>query len=129
MLIETQEAVEQLIHSLNSSRKRIIVDTETNYTNRYHDRYCMGISLYFEGELFYLPVRHSSWMTPNAPNVEVPSYLLSGVQAELVFHNAKFDLHVLRKLGVIIRPDTRVYDTMLMAHLLNEKPTTELNAK
>ncbi|UOF81930.1 DNA polymerase [Caudoviricetes sp.] len=120
MLIETQEAVEQLIHSLNSSRRRIIVDTETNYTDRYHERYCMGISIECNGELFYLPVRHSSWMTPNAPNVEVPSYLLSGVQAELVFHNAKFDLHVLRKLGVIIRPDTRVYDTMLMAHLLNE---------
>lgn len=120
MLVETPEQVDQLIRFLNSSPSRIVVDTETNITNRYHERYCMGISIECQGQLFYMPVRHDSWMTPNAPNVEVPPHLLSGVGAELVFHNAKFDLHVLQRLGVNIRPDTRVYDTMLMAHLLNE---------
>jgi DNA polymerase-1 len=80
----------------------------------------MGISIEVGGDTSYIPVRHDSWMTPNAPNVSVPSDLLTAVQAELVFHNAKFDLHVLQRLGVIIPRSVRVYDTMIMAHLLNE---------
>jgi DNA polymerase-1 len=44
-------------------------------------------------------------------NLEVP----------VVFHNAKFDIHVLRRVGIQIPEAFNFYDTMLMCHLINEE--------
>lgn len=80
----------------------------------------MGISFSTDGHTFYIPVRHHSWMDPNGKNLEVPATLLRGIKTELVFHNAKFDLHVLRRAGIQI-PEMKIYDTMLMSHLIYEE--------
>ncbi len=53
-------------------------------------------------------------------NVELPPRLFERVACPIVFHNAKFDLHVLKKAGLII-PYDKVYDTMLMSHLIYEE--------
>lgn len=102
----------------------VAIDTETNITDVYNQRYCMGISFATgtdDGiQTFYIPIRHDSWMAPGATNLDPPPTLLRGIQTELVFHNAKFDLHVLRRLGIQI-PECKIYDTMLMSHLIYEE--------
>ena len=120
MLINTQELYEQeLAPFLQSSNTPIAVDTETNITDRYQDRFLLGISLAKDDRIFYIPIGHDSWMDTDGLNLPVPKELYRGVQAELVFFNAKFDLHVLKKAGIII-PDLKIYDVMLMCHLIDE---------
>lgn len=79
----------------------------------------MGIALAKDGRTFYIPLAHKSWMDVGGKNLDPPTDLFRGIQGELVFHNAKFDLHVLRRLGIGI-PEIKIYDTMLMAHLIDE---------
>jgi len=110
-----------LILAIRSAKTAISIDTETNITDRFHDRYCMGISVCADGETFYLPVGHASWMEKGNPNVLPPSDLLTDLGAPVAFHNAKFDLHVLKKAGISIPDDLNFYDTMLMSHLINEE--------
>jgi DNA polymerase-1 len=84
----------------------------------------MGISICVDGsETFYIPVGHSSWMAPDEEQVVPPSDLFIDVQVPFVFHNAKFDIHVLRRAGVQIPEAFSFYDTMLMCHFLDENDT------
>jgi len=78
----------------------------------------MGIALATDDEEFYIPVRHETWMIKNEQNVQPPADLLSSLNVPVVFHNAKFDLQILKKAGV--QPPKEFYDTMLMAHLIDE---------
>lgn len=80
----------------------------------------MGVAFYVGGQTFYVPVAHDSWMTPDTKNLTLPSDLLEDLGAPLVFHNAKFDFHVLKKLGIRIPDNLDFYDTMLMRHYINE---------
>lgn len=86
----------------------------------------MGVSVCFqpggigsEHLTFYIPTQHDSWMAPDAQNLTIPPDFLTHVEGELVFHNAKFDIHVLKKLGLDLSKN-KIYDTMLMGHLLWE---------
>ena len=79
----------------------------------------MGVSISTEDDSWYIPIGHDSWMDPNGQNLEVPEKLLTCIRTELVFHNAKFDIHVLKRAGFII-PEIKIYDTMLMSHLIYE---------
>ena len=106
---------------MRSAKTAISIDTETNITNRYHERYCMGISVCADGETFYIPLAHDSFMEKVNPNVPVPVDLLEDLVVPVVFHNAKFDLHVLYNAGITIPDDLNFYDTMLMCHLINEE--------
>lgn len=120
MLIDSQDKYSEiLIPCLTSYSGPVCVDTETNITERYHERYLMGIAIGTAQDTFYIPIAHDSWMDAEGQNLPVPVDLLSHVRGELVFHNAKFDIHMLRKAGIVI-PELRIYDTLLMAHLINE---------
>ncbi len=120
MLIDSKELyLEKLIPCLSSSDGPTCIDTETNITERYQDRYLMGVAIAKADDTFYIPVGHDSWMDPTGKNLEIPSDFLSHVGPILVFHNAKFDIHVLRKAGIQI-PECKIYDTLLMAHLIDE---------
>ena len=119
-MLVTQQEIPYLISKLREETEAISLDTETNITNRYHERYCMGISVYASGESFYLPVGHDSWLDRDTENVIPPSDLLEHLAAPVVFHNAKFDIHVLERAGIRIPDDLKLYDTMLMCHLINE---------
>lgn len=124
MLVSSQ-TIPLLRQTLASATKAVAVDTETNITDRYSDRYCMGISLCVDGgETFYIPVGHSSWMAPDEEQVVPPVDLFMDVGVPCVFHNAKFDIHVLRRAGVQIPEAFKFYDTMLMCHFIDEN---ELN--
>lgn len=97
------------------------IDTETNLTDRFQDRRCRGVSISTDkGENVYIPVSHSSWMAPDEPQIELPKDLLNP-NITWVMHNAKFDIHVLEKAGVQIPERFHFYDTMLMAHYINEE--------
>lgn len=120
MLIDNQEKYQTILLTfLESSDSPVAIDTETNITDRYQERFLMGISLCKDDQSYYIPVAHSSWMDPDGQNLEVPTDLLTHIRGPIVMHNAKFDLHVLRKAGVVV-PEIILYDTMLMAHLINE---------
>lgn len=67
------------------------------------------------GNGFYIPVGHSNYFE-ESKNVVLPSDFLS--KGKYVYHNAKFDLQVLRRHG--LNPSTDVEDTMMMAHYVNE---------
>ena len=106
---------------INNAKIAVAIDTETNITEQYHNRYCMGVAVTVDGESFYLPVAHDSWMEKDNPNVSLPSDLLRDRGVPYVFHNAKFDLHVLEKAGIEVPTNLNFYDTMLMSHLINEE--------
>ena len=82
----------------------------------------MGVSIAWRDDrginAMYLPFRHII-----GPNYELRRFLQPLQQLlstkSCVFHNAKFDLESLRTLG-LDTDDTHFYDTMLMAHLLDE---------
>jgi DNA polymerase-1 len=120
MSLITEEMLPELKELLRSAKSVIAIDTETNITDRYQDRYCMGISGCIDGVTFYLPVGHVDTLGLGTQNIPVPSDLLSEVGAPVVFHNAKFDIHVLENAGIVIPENFKFYDTMLMCHLINE---------
>lgn len=95
------------------------IDTETNFTDKYHDRYCLGVSFATDRGHYYVPVGHQKWFDFEPVNLIVPPDLFETVEAPIVFHNAAFDLMVLNKLGIRI-PTGNVWDTMLMSHFIDE---------
>jgi DNA polymerase-1 len=120
MLI-SPEKIPWLKEQLASASKGIAIDTETNITKRYHERYCIGISFNVDGgESFYLPVGHRDSWLGDTQNCSVDPMLLVHVRAPVLFFNAKFDIHVLKRAGLTIPEDFNYYDTMLMCHLIDE---------
>ena len=119
-MLVNQSTIPSLISAMRSETRAIAVDTETNITNRYHERYCMGISIKTEHHSFYIPVRADGWLNDDVEPVTPASSLLEHLQAPVVFHNAKFDIHVLERAGIRVPDDLKLYDTMLMCHLINE---------
>jgi DNA polymerase I len=104
----------------------VAMDTETTglRVKEYED-YLQGISLAYRvgGMIFseYFPFRHAA---DNLP-MEVAEELLSILSDKyIVFHNRKFDFHSLMTLGIAFNlPKT--YDTMLLAHMINENSPYE----
>src|SRR5215831_12352977 len=98
---------------------RVAVDTETNVTELDHLRFLVGVSFYAPpGKPWYLPVGHTSPLIPveNIPLWDWSKDLRK--DAELIFHNAKFDLKILRKSGIELNA-WNISDTMLWHHLLD----------
>lgn len=104
--------------------KPIAVDTETNAEDIRDGRgFAMGVSIAYRRadgsyDSKYFPFRHRG--VGNLPS-EVLDALRTVVESapSLVFHNAKFDIVSLSTLGITV-PSGRWYDTMIMAHLINE---------
>lgn len=101
-------------------RQRILaIDTETNITENDHERFLVGVSFYAPGdEPWYIPFGHEH---PFLPVENVPLWDFSkGINkdATLIFHNAKFDLKVLRAAGINLI-GWNIVDTMLWHHLLD----------
>lgn len=102
----------------------VALDTETTGEDIRDGRgYLIGLSVAY-GELSgYLPVRHINELDGSNTNItDDQRYRLTkaieNYKGWLIFHNAKFDLESLRSAG--INYTGKFYDTMLMAHLINE---------
>jgi DNA polymerase I len=101
-------------------RQRVLaIDTETNMTDNDHERFLVGVSFYAPGdEPWYIPFGHEH---PFLPVENVPLWDFSkGINKDalLIFHNAKFDLKVLRAAGINLI-GWNIVDTMLWHHLLD----------
>ncbi|MFK7960649.1 MAG: DNA polymerase I [Phycisphaerales bacterium] len=108
---------------------RACIDTETDSLAARTAGLC-GVSIAVEpGEGFYVPIR-----SPNAPEhldeatvVEALRPLLADPSLELIAHNAKFDLTVLRRAGLDAR--STITDTMVADYLLNpERSSHKMDA-
>lgn len=117
------EGLDQLIDAAFDAEV-IAVDTEANGSDIRDGRgFAIGVSLAFrssDGKLWsaYLPFRHRD-DSGNLDQAYISKLrMLFNAAPTLVFHNAKFDLVSLATLGIVV-PD-RFYDTMLMAHMVNE---------
>ena len=109
----------EVLPLLISSKKAIVIDTETNITNFQEERYCMGIALCIDNDCFYIPTHHNDWGKGNITSVDTIGMFDKLANVPIIFHNAKFDIPVLAKIGLQV-PKNQVYDTMIMAHLINE---------
>jgi len=102
----------------------VALDTETSGEDIRDGRgYLVGLSVAY-GELSgYLPIRHINELDGSNTNLtDDERYRLTkaieNYKGWLIFHNSKFDLESLRSAG--INYTGKFYDTMLMAHLINE---------
>lgn len=123
MLVDNSQALHQMVQSISNS-EIISIDTETNITDSYAERFCVGISVECDGdEKFYIPVGHTEWVEKpnNFPLSELPKNLFSDFRGVIVMHNAKFDLSVLERIGIEV-PTDNLFDTMLMSHYIDELP-------
>lgn len=98
----------------------VAVDTEASGQEIRDGRgYCIGISMSyrFGGKQVgvYLPFRHRRG---NLPKEYLERLQPIFNHKPLIFHNAKFDLVSLETLGLKVPEE--FYDTMLMAHMINE---------
>jgi DNA polymerase-1 len=125
-LVDTPELLAALAKRLEAAG-RIAVDTETtDLDNKVAE--LVGLCLAIEPFAgYYVPVGHKEGR--NLPLAEVKA-VLAPILAEptklLLFHNAKYDLPILRRAGLIEadfawpgRPERRLADTMVAAHLSN----------
>lgn len=91
----------------------VAIDTETTGLRWWVDR-IFAISLSTpDGADYFWDIRDNpgavEWAREEFPRIKRP-----------VFHNAKFDIHMLREIGVSMGDLTRVEDTMVRAALLDE---------
>jgi len=121
----TSADFEFLIHSLEGA-EYVALDTETTINDLRDGRgYCLGssVSFPFETEIqrgrmsTYLPFKHA--LGDNYGPVHLAK-LKEVVEKQncIIFHNAPHDLFSLRTLGINYRG--KFYDTLLMAHMVNE---------
>lgn len=117
-LVQNQDDVE-VFKAWIRRQKVLAIDTETNITDHDHERFLVGASFYSkEGDPWYIPFGHEH---PFLPVENVPLWDFSkqlNPDATLIFHNAKFDLKVLRKASVDLT-NWKIADTMLWHHLLD----------
>lgn len=118
--MQNPQELEKVKSALLSAKKAICIDTETNYTSFHDLRYCMGISLCIDDECWYIPTHHDDFGKGEIVTTDITGLFDTFSNVPIIFHNAKFDLPVLRKLGITI-PEEQIYDTMIMAHLIHEE--------
>ena len=104
------------------------VDTETTGLNPLLVD-IVGVCLYTPGyKAAYIPINHKSYITnartSNQLNEKTVANILKQFQGKWIFHNAKYDIRVMRKtLGIDLKP---YWDTMLAACCIDEEESHRL---
>jgi len=105
-----------------ASRSEFCFDTETTGFDIFNDR-IVGLSLAVEPhEAWYVPFDESN----TAEYVEIVRPLFADPSIAKIGQNIKFDLMVLRRLGIGIAG--RKYDTMILHYLLDPESRHNMNA-
>jgi len=119
-LVDSDDAYRALLAALNNAA-RIAFDTETTGTDPINSE-LVGMSFATQpGEGWYLPctahlTNDDHWqLDPRSPKFEPIILALQRREVELIAHNAKFDLAVLRQVGVTINKP--IFDTMIAQFL------------
>jgi DNA polymerase I len=121
MIITTEEEYYAALAAIQQEQI-VVIDTETHMTDIWDGRALLGVAVFCpqRGEGYYFSVGHRQHMRAKNFPVEPVLETLSGVP-EWIMHNRKFDDQVLRYAGLKKFPPV-IYDTMLMAWLLDESP-------
>lgn len=140
MLIQTREQFEAARTALIQAPK-FALDTETTGLHYHLGDYLIGCSTYCPlpgndsyGLTFYFPFRHSPKsmnLFTNSENLPIEWLAELGrvfldPSKTVIFHNAKFDLKILKAEGIDIT--FPVVDTMMMSHMANENRSHSLDS-
>lgn len=121
ILINEVKQFSELITEL-SDEELIAVDTETTGVEVWGDDKIVGISLSLHkaDKHVYIPIRHTTGEKQLREDLVINALkpLLESNKIRKLFHNYKFDYHMLKKEGINVRG--LYMDTMVAAHLLNE---------
>ena len=121
-----EEAIELIQTMLNESSTFIAIDTETTGLAFTSNR-IIGISFAYRNNdnkivSFYIPFRHRDIENTNCSIIDLKPHIqdaLSNPRKRYIFHNAKFDMHMLDNEEIYITLD-RIEDTMILAFIINE---------
>lgn len=120
-LVESADELRRVVDTLLRCSE-FCFDTETTGFDLFNDR-IVGLSL--------AVVPHQAWYVPFTAEVEaeyadIIRPLFEAEQIAKIGQNIKFDLMVLRRLGVALRG--RLYDTMILHYLLDPESRHNMNA-
>ena len=103
ILVDTKEQMESLLN-LVKYEVLIAVDTETTGLDYIDKDNIVGVSLSLDvaDKHYYIPFGHTTGETqlPEAYVHKCLKYVLENPKYKAVYHNAKFDLHMFKKMGI-----------------------------
>ncbi len=127
-IVLTEESLDKLIENLKNSDE-IAIDTETTGIRPLRDE-LVGISFAFnKNEAYYIPLSHEDSSVKQLDlksTLEKLKPIFLSNKIEKIFHNAKFDLLVLKQYGADFKNIT--FDTLIAASLL-KKEDDKINLK
>ena len=120
-VITDKEVFKKYIQKANENGK-IAIDTETNGLNPIKDS-IVGLCLYFPGEpATYVPINHVNYISDvrieDQLTEEEVKEILEGLNAKIVYHNAPFDIRVIKHQLKIKLPV--FWDTLVAGNLIDE---------
>lgn len=127
ILIRTEDELSQYM-KMATEKGECAIDTETTGLNPMLVD-IVGICLYTPGcKAAYIPINHKSYVTnvrtQNQLDCDVVAPYISNYEGNWIFHNAKYDIRVLRHtMGVYITP---YWDTMMGAYCIDEEESHKL---
>ena len=118
-LLATDDNMGYILMMLGANDE-LAVDTEGSGLNmRNKVDYLMGFSFSVEGMDCYIPFRHKSSNVSMRWLENIENLL---IDKDLVWHNLKFDMHACKTIGIDpLKWNGKHYDTMMLAHLLDEE--------
>ncbi|MCL2369228.1 MAG: DNA polymerase I [Alphaproteobacteria bacterium] len=132
-LIQTESELKEFLADITDA---VAIDTETTGLCQMTAK-IVGISLATDSDSAYIPIRHitaptdlfgdatnqqlpiTNYQLPIAIVREILCPILSNPTIIKVFHNAKFDLHMLTNEGFDINKIAPIDDTMCLSYILN----------
>ena len=126
-IVDTKSGLKKLARKM-STLEEFSFDTETNSLrafgpNKQFSCVCITIS-WGEYDNYYIPMGHRRYedFDRNLPAKLVRKYLgpiFGNPKLRLIGQNIKFDLHVLKRIGIEVTT-TDIWDTMILSWLCNE---------
>lgn len=108
-IVETFDEAQEFLNWLGERRPIMAIDTETSGLQWWRDKL----------RLVQFGDPRGGWAIPWEGWGGLVQQALGWYEGDMVFHNAKFDVHQLEVHGGMKMPWGRVHDTMVMAHILN----------
>lgn len=104
------------------------LDTETTGLRPFHGDYPFAIVFATDGEQFYYELEGRDALACRPEHAPLRDWFRSAPRV-FFLHNAKFDIHMLRQNGVEFHPETKFFDTMVAARLVqSDLPSYSLEA-
>ena len=117
---DVDKTIDKILEDCNASKNKVIaVDTET-----YYDASNTGVIKFIQGNPNNVPFCVTLYCNDTAyyisKDLDKLKRLFSNDAPLFVYHNHKYDRHMLANIGIEI-PIDQIGDTMLMIHLINEE--------